>query len=151
MRKSEAAAFSVHGLVKSFGDVRALDGVDLEAQPGTVLGVLGPAGAGKTTLARVLAGRLAPDAGSARVAGLDVVAEAAALRARVGFDITGPVAPVLVLDEPTAGLDPRSRRHVWDVIDEFAARGTTVLLTTRSAEEAERLTDRTVLLERGRM
>ena len=73
MRMNEEPAISVQGLVKSFGDVRALDGVDLEAAPGTVLGVLGPNGAGKTTMVRVLTTLLEPDAGSARVAGLDVV------------------------------------------------------------------------------
>ena len=73
MRMSETA-ISAQGLVKSFGDVRALDGVDLEAAPGTVLGLLGPNGAGKTTAVRVLTTLLEPDAGTARVAGLDVVA-----------------------------------------------------------------------------
>ena len=71
-----APAISVRGLVKSFGEVRALDGVDLEAQPGTVLGVLGPNGAGKTTTVRILTTLLAPDAGSAQVAGLYVVEDA---------------------------------------------------------------------------
>src|SRR5215217_6801969 len=79
------AAISVHGLVKSFGDVRALDGVELEAAPGTVLGVLGPNGAGKTTTVRILSTLLSPDAGTARVAGLDVVREAAQLRSRIGL------------------------------------------------------------------
>src|SRR4051794_18820598 len=74
-----------HGLVKSFGAVRALDGVDLEAARGTVLGVLGPNGAGKTTAVRVLTTLLAPDAGSARVAGCDVVRDAAALRSKIGL------------------------------------------------------------------
>ena len=76
MRMSEMA-ISAEGLVKSFGDVRALDGVDLEAAPGTVLGVLGPNGAGKTTAVRVLTTLLEPDAGTAHVAGLDVVRDAA--------------------------------------------------------------------------
>src|SRR3954463_5488409 len=80
-----APAISASGLVKSFGDVRALDGVDLEAQAGTVLGVLGPNGAGKTTTVRVLTTLLSPDAGTARVAGLDVVADAAELRGRIGL------------------------------------------------------------------
>ena len=172
-------AIEVHGLVKSFGDVRALDGVELEAAPGTVLGVLGPNGAGKTTTVRVLSTLLSPDAGTARVAGLDVVREAAQLRSRIGLagqnaavdeNLTGlenltmvgrlygrrrraakaraaellerfglsdagdRVAktysggmrrrldlaaalvahpPVLFLDEPTTGLDPRSRVELW--------------------------------------
>src|SRR3954468_14607830 len=96
---SDGPAISAHGLVKSFGDVRALDGIDLEARPGTVLGVLGPNGAGKTTTVRVLATLLRPDAGSARVAGLDVVADADALRARIG--LAGQYAAV---DENLTGL-----------------------------------------------
>ena len=89
MHSSEAAgdepAVSVSGLVKSFGKVRALDGIDLAVPRGTVLGVLGPNGAGKTTTVRILATLLKPDAGSARVAGLDVVRDAGALRARIGL------------------------------------------------------------------
>src|ERR1044072_1675403 len=84
MRLIEEAAISAHGLVKSFKDVRALDGVDLEAAPGTVLGGRGQRGAGKTTAVRVLTTLLEPDAGTARVAGLDVVREAAKLRSRIG-------------------------------------------------------------------
>src|SRR3954447_23248662 len=81
----EAPAILVSGLVKSFGRTRALDGVDLAVAPGTVLGVLGPNGAGKTTAVRILATLIEPDAGSARVAGLDVVADAPALRAQIGL------------------------------------------------------------------
>src|SRR3954467_7497374 len=78
-------AILTSGLTKSFGDVRALDGVDLEVAPGTVLGLLGPNGAGKTTAVRVLTTLLKPDAGTARVAGLDVVTQAAELRQRIGL------------------------------------------------------------------
>src|SRR3954452_5730912 len=81
----EAPAILVSGLVKSFGPTRALDGIDLAVPAGTVLGVLGPNGAGKTTAVRILATLLEPDAGSARVAGLDVVADAPALRAQIGL------------------------------------------------------------------
>ena len=80
-----APAVSVRGLVKSYGDVRALDGVDLDVQEGTVLGLLGPNGAGKTTMIRVLTTLLKPDAGSASVAGLDVVRDAAELRGLIGL------------------------------------------------------------------
>src|SRR3954462_12290404 len=100
MRLISEAAISAHGLVKSFNDVRALDGMDLEAAPGTVLGVLGPNGAGKTTAVRVLTTLLEPDAGSARVAGLDVVREAAKLRSRIG--LAGQYAAV---DENLTGLE----------------------------------------------
>jgi ABC-2 type transport system ATP-binding protein len=201
--------------VKSFGDVRALDGFDLEAAPGTVLGLLGPNGAGKTTAVRVLTTLLEPDAGTARVAGLDVVADAAALRSRIGLagqyaavdeNLTGVenlvmvgrlygerraparrrahellerfslsdaadrpaktysggmrrrldlaaalVAnpPVLFLDEPTTGLDPRSRNDLWETIEELVGDGTTVLLTTQYLEEADRLADRITVIDHG--
>ncbi len=217
MRMIEEPAISVEGLVKSFGAVRALDGIDLEAAPGTVLGVLGPNGAGKTTAVRVLTTLLEPDAGTARVAGLDVVREAAALRTRIGlagqyaavddnltgvenlvmvgrlygerraqakvrahellerFDLTeagGRVAktysggmrrrldlaaalvarpPVIFLDEPTTGLDPRSRLDLWETIEALVADGTTVLLTTQYLDEADRLADRIAVIEHGRV
>jgi ABC-2 type transport system ATP-binding protein len=211
------AAITASGLAKSYGDVIALDGIDLEAQEGSVLGLLGPNGAGKTTAVRILATLLKPDAGTARVAGFDVVDEATALRARIGLagqnaavdeNLTGyenlemvgrlyhlgkgpsrtrarellerfelddagdrPAKtysggmrrrldlaaalvarpPVLFLDEPTTGLDPRSRRALWDTIEDRVARGTTVLLTTQYLEEADRLADRIAVLDHGRV
>ena len=221
MHSSEAAgdepAISVRGVVKTFGEVRALDGIDLEVPRGTVLGILGPNGAGKTTTVRILATLLKPDAGSARVAGLDVAAQAGALRARIGlagqyaavdehltgvenlvmvgrlygmrrgaatsrarellerFDLTDAAErvaktysggmrrrldlaaalvakpPVLFLDEPTTGLDPRSRVELWETIEDLVADGTTVLLTTQYLDEAERLADRIVVIDRGRV
>src|ERR687893_800423 len=93
-------AISVSGLAKSFGDVRALDGVDFEAAPGSVLGLLGPNGAGKTTAVRVLTTLLQPDAGTATVAGYDVVRDAAALRAKIG--LAGQYAAV---DENLTGFE----------------------------------------------
>src|ERR1700710_125152 len=93
-------AIRIRGLTKSFGDVRALDGVDLEAAPGTVLGLLGPNGAGKTTVVRILATLLKPDAGSAEVAGLDVVADATKLRHQIG--LAGQYAAI---DENLTGLE----------------------------------------------
>jgi ABC-2 type transport system ATP-binding protein len=219
MHPSEAAgdgpAISVRGLVKSFGKVRALDGIDLAVQRGSVLGVLGPNGAGKTTTVRILATLLKPDAGSARVAGLDVVRNAGALRAKIGlagqyaavdehltgeenlvmvgrlygmnrkgattragellerFQLTDAAErvaktysggmrrrldlaaalvaspPVLFLDEPTTGLDPRSRVGLWETIEGLVAEGTTVLLTTQYLDEAERLADRIAVIDRG--
>ncbi|HVR06143.1 MAG TPA: ATP-binding cassette domain-containing protein, partial [Solirubrobacteraceae bacterium] len=83
--RSKEPAVIVSGLVKSYGEVRALAGVDLEAPAGTVLGLLGPNGAGKTTVIRILTTLLTPDAGSARVAGLDVVRDAARLREQIGL------------------------------------------------------------------
>jgi ABC-2 type transport system ATP-binding protein len=210
-------AIVAEALAKSYGDVTALDGIDLEAREGTVLGLLGPNGAGKTTAVRILATLLKPDAGSARVAGFDVVEEAPALRARIGLagqnaavdeNLTGfenlemvgrlyhlgkgpsqtrarellerfeleeaadrPAKtysggmrrrldlaaalvarpPVLFLDEPTTGLDPRSRRGLWDTIEDRVAGGTTVLLTTQYLEEADRLADRIAVLDHGRV
>jgi ABC-2 type transport system ATP-binding protein len=93
-------AISVRGLEKAFGNVQALAGVDLEVAPGTILGLLGPNGAGKTTAVRILATLLKPDAGTARVAGLDVVRDAARLRQRIG--LAGQYAAV---DENLTGLE----------------------------------------------
>jgi ABC-2 type transport system ATP-binding protein len=209
------AAISVRGIAKAFGDVKALCGVDLDVAGGSVLGLLGPNGAGKTTFVRVLTTLLKPDAGVARVAGLDVVAQAGALRERIGlagqyaavdenltglenltmvgrlygfnraaakargvellsrFDLTDaarrPVKtysggmrrrldlaaalvakpPVLFLDEPTTGLDPRSRLALWEVIEQLVAEGTTVLLTTQYLDEADRLADRIAVIDHG--
>ena len=210
-------AISVTGLVKSFGDVRALAGVDLEVPPGSVLGLLGPNGAGKTTAVRVLTTLLRPDAGTVRVTGLDVVRDAVELRSRIGLagqyaavdeNLTGlenlvmvgrlygerraaakrrgeellerfdlveaakrPVKtysggmrrrldlaaalvakpPLLFLDEPTTGLDPRSRLEVWATIEGLVAEGTTVLLTTQYLDEADRLADLIAVIDRGRV
>ena len=208
-------AIVVEGLEKSYGSVRALCGVDFSARTGSVLGLLGPNGAGKTTAVRILATLLKPDRGTARVAGLDAVGDAAALRAKIGLagqyaavdeNLTGlenlemvgrlyhmPRAaardrarellerfelteagrrtvktysggmrrrldlaaalvfrpPVLFLDEPTTGLDPRSRLGLWETIEGRVAAGTTVLLTTQYLDEADRLADRIVVIDRG--
>jgi ABC-2 type transport system ATP-binding protein len=212
------AAVQASGLKKHFGDVRALDGVDLTVPQGTVLGLLGPNGAGKTTAVRVLTTLLKPDAGSARVAGFDVVKDAAKLREQIGLagqyaavdeNLTGeenltmvgrlygsarPAAkqraqelltrfdldeeagkrpvktysggmrrrldlaaalvarpPVLFLDEPTTGLDPRSRLALWGTIEGLVADGTTVLLTTQYLDEADRLADTIAVIDHGRV
>jgi ABC-2 type transport system ATP-binding protein len=208
-------AIVVEGLEKSYSSVRALCGVDFSARTGSVLGLLGPNGAGKTTAVRILATLLKPDAGTARVAGLDAVREASALRAKIGLagqyaavdeNLTGfenlemvgrlyhmPRAaararagellerfdlaeaarravktysggmrrrldlaaalvfrpPVLFLDEPTTGLDPRSRLGLWETIERRVAAGTTVLLTTQYLDEADRLADRIVVIDHG--
>ena len=214
---SAEQAIVVRGLVKAFGEVRALGGVDLDVRTGTVLGLLGPNGAGKTTLVRVLATLLTPDSGTATVVGLDVVADAAALRHRIGLagqyaaideNLTGlenltmvgrlygasrrdakargrellarfdlvdagdratstysggmrrrldlaaalvAKPPVLFLDEPTTGLDPRSRIGLWETIEGLVAEGTTVLLTTQYLDEADRLADSIVVIDHGRV
>ena len=94
------AAIQAEGLRKSFADVQALDGIDLSAPPGTILGLLGPNGAGKTTAVRILTTLLPPDEGSARVAGLDVVRDAAGLRSQIG--LAGQYAAV---DENLTGFE----------------------------------------------
>jgi ABC-2 type transport system ATP-binding protein len=214
---NDGPAIEVHGLVKSFGEVRALDGVELTASRGQVMGLLGPNGAGKTTLVRVLATLLKPDAGTAHVMGLDAQRDAAAVRELIGlagqyaavdenltglenltmvgrlygarrksakgrgrellerFELTEAAGratktysggmrrrldlaaalvakpPVLFLDEPTTGLDPRSRLGLWAVIEGLVAEGTTVLLTTQYLDEADRLADTIAVIDRGRL
>jgi len=203
------------GLVKSFGSVRALDGLDLSAASGTVCALLGPNGAGKTTAIRVLATLTLPDAGDAFVAGYNVLTHPRQVREHIGMagqhaavddDLTGRenlvilgrmyhlgrraageraaelldqfdlseaadrlvktwsggmrrrldlvaslvVSPsVLFLDEPTTGLDPRSRNEVWSSVSALAASGTTILLTTQYLEEADRLADQVVVIDNG--
>jgi daunorubicin resistance ABC transporter ATP-binding subunit len=210
-------AILAEGVRQTFGDVVALDGLDLEVEPGTVFGLLGPNGAGKTTLVRILATLLPPTAGRARVLGHDVVAEPLAVRRRIGLagqfaavdeELTGrenvemvgllyrlPAAeartraaevlerfgladvadrrvatysggmrrrldlgasltgrpPVLLLDEPTTGLDPRTRQELWSIVDELRRGGTTVLLTTQYLEEADRLAQRIAVVDHGRI
>jgi len=212
-----APAIETAGLVKTFGAKRALDGIDLVVRRGSIYGVLGPNGAGKTTTVRVLSTLLKPDGGSARVLGLDVVADADAVRRRISLtgqfasvdeDLTGyenlvllgrllgyrrraaieragellaafglaeaaqrqvkafsggmrrrldiaaslVVTPeLLFLDEPTTGLDPRSRNQVWDIIRLLVRNGTTVLLTTQYLEEADQLADRIAVIDHGRV
>ncbi len=214
---SSHLAIETSGLVKCFGDTRAVDGVDLAVPSGAVYGVLGPNGAGKTTTIRMLATLLRPDAGSARVLGHDVVAEADDVRAQVSltgqlasvddeltgrenllllgrllgystrqarsradellaaFDIEAAagrlvkdysggmrrrldiaasivVTPRLMfLDEPTTGLDPRSRNQVWDIIRALVGQGTTVLLCTQYLDEADQLAERIAVIDRGKV
>jgi len=211
------SCITVEGAEKSFGSTQALAGVDLEVEQGTVLGLLGRNGAGKTTLVRILATLLAPDAGTVRIAGHDVVRRARMVRSLIGFagqfaavdeTLTGrenlvlvgrlyglrrklareradevlqrlsltqaadrrvatysggmrrrldlgaslvgrPV--VLIMDEPTTGLDPRTRIELWTFIEELVREGTTLLLTTQYLEEADRLADRIAVIERGRV
>jgi ABC-2 type transport system ATP-binding protein len=200
----------------SFGSTQALDGVSFAVPRGTVLGLLGPNGAGKTTAVRVLTTLLRPDSGRAEVAGVDVLADPARVRRRIGlagqyaavdenltgrenlrlfgtlyrledraaaradellerFDLVEAAdrvaktysggmrrrldlaaslvnrPQVLFLDEPTTGLDPRSRLALWDVIEDLVDGGTTLLLTTQYLEEADRLADRIAVIDNGRV
>jgi ABC-2 type transport system ATP-binding protein len=210
-------AIEATGLIKTFGETRAVDGVDLTVPTGSVYGVLGPNGAGKTTTIRMLATLLNPDGGSARVLGHDVVKDADAVRglvtltgqlASVDEDLTGRenlillgrllglkrpeakaraaelldafgladaanklvkhfsggmrrrldiaasivVTPELMfLDEPTTGLDPRSRNQVWDIVRALVAEGTTILLCTQYLEEADQLADGIAVIDHGKV
>jgi len=210
-------AIETSGLVKVFGETRAVDGVDLAVPSGTVYGVLGPNGAGKTTTVKMLATLLRPDGGEARIFGKDVVRDANAVRSRVSLtgqyasvdeDLTGTENLVLLgrllghkpagarvraaqlleafglseaaakqvknysggmrrridiaasilntpdllfLDEPTTGLDPRSRNQVWDIVRAVVAQGTTVLLTTQYLDEADQLASRIAVIDHGKV
>jgi ABC-2 type transport system ATP-binding protein len=213
----EVLAIEADGLVKEFGETKAVNGVDLAVRRGTVYGVLGPNGAGKTTTIRMLTTLVGPTAGRARVLGHDIVTEADQVRSRVSLtgqlasvddEITGRenltllgrllgfphataqersaellaafglaeaadrtvkeysggmrrrldiaasivVTPdLLFLDEPTTGLDPRSRNQVWDIVRALVAGGTTVLLCTQYLEEADQLSDRIAIIDHGRV
>ncbi len=210
-------ALEAKGLVKSFGDNRAVDGVDLYVKPGTIYGVLGPNGAGKTTTIRMIATLLKADAGTARIFGHDVVKEPQIVRQLIG--VTGQYAsvdeslsatenlmifsrllglsrseakrksadlleefgltdaakrplknfsggmrrrldlaasliarpPLLFLDEPTTGLDPRTRNQMWDTIRKLVKSGSTVLLTTQYLQEADELADRVAVIDHGKV
>jgi ABC-2 type transport system ATP-binding protein len=210
-------AIEATGLHKSFGATHALRGLDLSAAEGTILGVLGPNGAGKTTAVRILTTLTRPDAGTAVVAGVDVLKEPDEARRRFGvagqyasldelltgrenlemigrlyrlpsaevrqrvtelidrFELTDAAnrtvktysggmrrrldlaaalisrPPVIFLDEPTTGLDPKGRLSMWDLIAGLAKGGTTVLMTTQYLEEADRLADDIVVIDQGRV
>jgi ABC-2 type transport system ATP-binding protein len=217
MHDNAELAIEATGLVKRFGETRAVDGVDLSVRRGSVYGVLGPNGAGKTTTIRMLTTLLQPTAGHASVLGHDIVTEPDQVRARVSLtgqlasvddEITGRenltllgrllgfthaaaevrsvelleafglmdaadrtvkdysggmrrrldiaasivVTPdLLFLDEPTTGLDPRSRNQVWDIIRALVAGGTTVLLCTQYLEEADQLCERVAIIDHGKV
>ena len=204
------------GLVKRYGEVVALDGLDLSVRQGTIVALLGPNGAGKTTAVSVLTTLIEPDEGSATVAGVDVLKDPAEVRKLIGLsgqyaavdqDLTGfenldmigclyhlgrkkarsrarelldrfdlaeaadrPVktysggmrrrldlagalvaeSPVLFLDEPTTGLDLISRRELWRLIRTLVDQGTTLLLTTQYLEEADRLADDVLVIDKGK-
>jgi ABC-2 type transport system ATP-binding protein len=212
---TDTAAVHASGLVKEFGALRAVGGIDLEVSQGEILGVLGPNGAGKTTMLRMLATLLPIDAGEARIFGVDVAREPHRVRQLIG--VTGQYAsvdenltasenlwlfgrlqgmrsadaratarrlieqfgledaaerplaqfsggmrrrldlaaslitqpPLIFLDEPTTGLDPRTRGQMWDTIRGLVAEGCTVLLTTQYLDEADQLADRIAVIDHG--
>ena len=209
------AIIKTEKLAKDFGTVKALKGIDLAVERGSVFGLLGPNGAGKTTAVRILATLLRPTSGRAEVDGLDVVRDAEALRFRIGlagqsaaidenltgienlvmvgrlYHLSGKEArrrgsdvlerfalaeaadrpaktysggmrrrldlaaslvgrpDIMFLDEPTTGLDPRSRIDVWEFVRELQNEGTTLLLTTQYLEEADQLADRIAVIDVG--
>jgi ABC-2 type transport system ATP-binding protein len=217
MNDQATLAVEAIGLVKTFGQNRAVDGVDLRVEAGSVYGVLGPNGAGKTTTISMLATLLTPDAGEARIFGHDVRHEAQTVRSLIG--VTGQYAsvdetlsatenlvifarllglgrkeskakavellekfglteaatrplkafsggmrrrldlaasliaqpPLIFLDEPTTGLDPRTRAQMWDTIRDLVSTGSTVLLTTQYLDEADQLADRIAVIDKGRV
>ncbi len=207
-----ALALDVRGLRKSYGDVVAVDGLDLEVRTGECFGLLGPNGAGKTTTIEICEGLLAPDSGEVAILGRSWTREAKTLRQRIGIQlqetqlsekltvaevlrlfgsfydkglsVTEVIALVqldekrgarvgtlsggqkqrlavacalvgdpdlLFLDEPTTGLDPQSRRQLWELVERFRATGRTVVLTTHYMDEAERLCDRVAIVDHGRI
>ncbi|WP_437827396.1 ATP-binding cassette domain-containing protein [Sorangium sp. So ce1153] len=209
---SASPALVCRGLVKRYGDVVAVNGLDLEVRRGECFGLLGPNGAGKTTTVEILEGLTRPDAGEVEVLGERWVGDGIALRARLGIQLQETRFPdklrvgevialfrsfyprgldpaealrrvslqekagafvrglsggqkqrlslacalagdpeVLFLDEPSTGLDPASRREIWDVVEDLKARGRTILLTTHYMEEAARLCDRVAIVDRGRV
>lgn len=216
-RESAPLAIEVAGLNKQFGSTRAVNGIDLRVNTGSVYGLLGPNGAGKTTTVRMLATLIPPDSGKALVLGLDVATQPVEVRKRISLtgqfasvdeDLTGRenlrllarllgfhgrsgktraqqlldafdladaadkqvkdysggmrrrldiassliIPPeLLFLDEPTTGLDPRSRNQVWDIVRSLARAGTTVLLTTQYLEEADQLAERIAVIDHGRV
>ncbi len=210
-------AIDAERLIKTYGDTRAVDGLDLRVRAGTIYGLLGPNGAGKTTTVRMLSTLASIDGGRATVLGHDVASAPDAVRRRISLtgqfasvdeDLTGyenlvllarllglsrarskaraidlleafdladavhkqvkaysggmrrrldiaaslVITPdLLFLDEPTTGLDPRSRGQVWDLIRTLVRGGTTVLLTTQYLEEADQLADRIAVIDHGKV
>ena len=206
------AALCIRGLKKSFADVRAVDGIDLDVAPGECFGLLGPNGAGKTTTIEISEGLTESDAGTVELLGLNWHSGAEELRQRIGVQLQETQFPdkitveeilrlfrsfyrrgltfdeaigiaqleekrrarvgglsggqkqrlamatalvgdpeLLFLDEPTTGLDPQARRHLWDLVDDLKRAGRTIILTTHYMEEAERLCDRVAIMDHGKV
>jgi ABC-2 type transport system ATP-binding protein len=202
----------LRGVRKSFADVTAVDGLDLEVARGECFGLLGPNGAGKTTTIEICEGLTVPDDGSVQLLGLNWSTGAEKLRQRIGIQLQETQFPdkltveetlrlfrsffkrgisvdesietaqleekrksrvgglsggqkqrlamacalvgdpeLLFLDEPTTGLDPQARRHLWDLVDDLKQAGRTIILTTHYMEEAERLCDRVAIMDHGRV
>jgi lipooligosaccharide transport system ATP-binding protein len=208
------SAVAARGLVKRYGDIKAVDGIDFEVQPGECFGFLGPNGAGKTTTMKMIYGLAAVDGGELRVLGLDVQRCRREVKARLGVvpqeqnldreltvrenltvqalfhglpadgridelldftllakradgrptELSGGMKrrlliaralvndpELVVLDEPTTGLDPQARLAVWSLLDKLRSEGVTLIVTTHYMEEAERICDRLVIMDEGRI
>jgi lipooligosaccharide transport system ATP-binding protein len=214
---TSSPAIALRAVVKTFGDVRAVDGLDLEVEPGICLGLLGPNGAGKSTTMRMLTGQAIPDSGEIEVLGHRIPQDSKAARARMGVvpqrdlldealsvrqnldvwasmlrvpradrdaaierglqvarladradtqveNLSGGMRrrlliarslvhepEVVLLDEPTVGLDPQIRGDIWTIIDDLRSRGVTTLMSTHYIEEAERLCDDVAVVSHGRV
>jgi len=205
-------ALLLRGLRKTYADVVAVDGLDLEVARGECFGLLGPNGAGKTTTIEICEGLTSPDSGTVKLLGLNWSANANQLRHRIGIQLQETQFPdkltveetlklfrsffhrgisveesirtaqleekrksrvgglsggqkqrlamacalvgdpeLLFLDEPTTGLDPQARRHLWDLVDELKRAGRTIILTTHYMDEAERLCDRVAIMDHGKI
>ncbi len=210
VQETTAPTLLLRGLRKAFGDVLAVDGIDLQVARGECFGLLGPNGAGKTTTIEICEGLTDPDAGTVQLLGLEWNKNANELRQRIGVQLqetqfsdkltveemlrlfrsffkrglsadeairiaqleekrksrVGTLSggqkqrlamacalvgdpELLFLDEPTTGLDPQARRHLWDLVDELKKSGRTVILTTHYMDEAERLCDRVAIMDHG--
>jgi len=210
--EQQAEIIQVKDLRKSYGDLKAVDGVSFSVNAGEVFGILGPNGAGKTTTVEILEGMRKPDGGTVMVNGIDVQKDPRAVKKVIGIQLQSSaffdrlslaeildvmaslyyrevdalellreveladragalfkelsggqkqrfsVASTLVndpillfLDEPTTGLDPQARRHMWALVQRFKSEGRTVLLTTHYMEEAEELCDRVAIMDHGKI
>ena len=208
---------TARNMVKTYGDLRAVDSIDFEILKGEFFGFLGPNGAGKTTVMRIIYCFMPPTSGDVRIFGFDVLQDPSRIKAHIGvmpqennldpdltvlenlvvyaryFDIPKKESlprawelldfvelrekasvkidhlsggmkhrlllaralinspELLILDEPTTGLDPRSRHYVWDMLNRLKAKGTTLVLTTHYMEEAEKLCDRVAIMDLGKI
>jgi lipooligosaccharide transport system ATP-binding protein len=208
------SAVAARGLVKSYGQITAVDGIDFEVKAGECFGFLGPNGAGKTTTMKMIYGLASVDGGELRVLGLDVHQRRREVKARLGVvpqeqnldreltvrenlsiqalyhglpadgridelldftllanradgrpaELSGGMKrrlliaralvnrpELVVLDEPTTGLDPQARLAVWTLLDRLRSEGVTLVVTTHYMEEADRICDRLVIMDHGRI